>query len=227
MTRHLERWAVDTLFLDMNGTFMFGHDRFGHGEDYFDTYRTLGGRNLASTEVNQIIAHVVSCLATLYQTPGKSGALSVRQVAEQFVAEEDDRDVVEKTVAAHERGWISGEDACALHELSRRYKLVLVSNLWSRSGPWRRYLEEQNIISDFSHIIFSSDIGVAKLSAEFFEFAVAACGTHPSRIVMIGDDYWRDIIPANGLGMKTIWICEDSSDNGVADETISRLLEVR
>ena len=27
----------DTILLDMNDTFMFGHDRFGAGEDYGDT----------------------------------------------------------------------------------------------------------------------------------------------------------------------------------------------
>ncbi len=27
----------------MNGTFMFGHDRFGHEQDYHATYNALGG----------------------------------------------------------------------------------------------------------------------------------------------------------------------------------------
>ena len=42
--RFLDQFSV--LLLDMNGTFMFGHDRFGPDEDYFATYASLGGRNL-------------------------------------------------------------------------------------------------------------------------------------------------------------------------------------
>jgi len=40
MPRFLDQFPV--LLLDMNGTFMFGHDRFGPDEDYYATYRPLG-----------------------------------------------------------------------------------------------------------------------------------------------------------------------------------------
>ena len=37
----LDRFAA--LLLDMNGTCMFGHDRFGPDQDYVATYRSHGG----------------------------------------------------------------------------------------------------------------------------------------------------------------------------------------
>ena len=39
--RVLDRFKV--ILLDMNGTFMFGQDRFGPEEDFAATYRRLGG----------------------------------------------------------------------------------------------------------------------------------------------------------------------------------------
>ena len=44
--RFIDQFSV--LLLDMNGTFMFGEDRFGEGEDFYRTYRALGGRRLVS-----------------------------------------------------------------------------------------------------------------------------------------------------------------------------------
>jgi hypothetical protein len=42
----LSRFTV--VLLDMNGTFMFGGDRFGPEQNYADTYHALGGRRLAA-----------------------------------------------------------------------------------------------------------------------------------------------------------------------------------
>jgi hypothetical protein len=47
--RLLERFSV--VLLDMNGTFMLGHDRFGPEQDYFATYQELGGRDLDREQV--------------------------------------------------------------------------------------------------------------------------------------------------------------------------------
>src|SRR5947208_6503561 len=63
------------VLLDMNGTLMFGGDRFGPDQHYAATYRSLGGSRLApevvqaadrkSTRLNsshQIISYAVFCL---------------------------------------------------------------------------------------------------------------------------------------------------------------------
>ncbi len=41
------------VLLDMNGTFMFQGDRFGTDQDYAATYRTLGGRQLATVWIDR------------------------------------------------------------------------------------------------------------------------------------------------------------------------------
>src|SRR2546426_828481 len=43
------------VLLDMNGTLMFGGDRFGPDQDYAATYRSLGGSRLAPEVVQATI----------------------------------------------------------------------------------------------------------------------------------------------------------------------------
>src|SRR2546426_10370117 len=43
------------VLLDMNGTLMFGGDRFGPDQDYAATYRSLGGSRLAPEVVQAAI----------------------------------------------------------------------------------------------------------------------------------------------------------------------------
>jgi hypothetical protein len=56
MTKFLDQFSV--LLLDMNGTFMFGEDRFGSDEDFHATYRALGGTTLSP---NQVCTAIRSC----------------------------------------------------------------------------------------------------------------------------------------------------------------------
>lgn len=46
------------ILLDMNGTFMFGHDRFGPEEDYYATYCVMGGCALVSCLRSNMTAHL-------------------------------------------------------------------------------------------------------------------------------------------------------------------------
>ena len=57
---------VATVFLDMNGTFMFGHDRLGRDQDFYETYQTLGGFTLSKTAIQQAVIEVISRLEALY-----------------------------------------------------------------------------------------------------------------------------------------------------------------
>jgi len=42
----------------MNSTFMFGEDRFGHSEDFCETYKRLGGSRLDRSAVDLAMPHV-------------------------------------------------------------------------------------------------------------------------------------------------------------------------
>jgi putative hydrolase of the HAD superfamily len=63
----LDKFPV--LFLDMNGTFMFGEDRFGAGEDFHTTYRSVGGCRLSAAEVTRFIRACYDGMSRDYDDP--------------------------------------------------------------------------------------------------------------------------------------------------------------
>ena len=62
----LDQFSV--LLLDMNGTFMFGHDRFGSEQDYFATYCALGGGTLSRDLVREIMTTTCDALLKDYDS---------------------------------------------------------------------------------------------------------------------------------------------------------------
>jgi putative hydrolase of the HAD superfamily len=63
----LSRFAA--VLLDMNGTLMFGGDRFGPDQDYAATYRTLGGSRLATEMVQATITACYATMERIYNDP--------------------------------------------------------------------------------------------------------------------------------------------------------------
>lgn len=65
----LDRYTV--VLLDLNGTLMFGQDRFGPDEDFATTYRALGGRVLADDAVERAVRATCDALAAAYGDPAR------------------------------------------------------------------------------------------------------------------------------------------------------------
>ncbi|SRR5229473_6487855 len=63
----LPRFAA--VLLDMNGTFMFGEDRFGPDQDCAATYRTLGGERVTPALLRETITACCESLETIYNDP--------------------------------------------------------------------------------------------------------------------------------------------------------------
>src|SRR2546430_14070824 len=62
------------VLLDMNGTLMFGGDRFGAEQDYAATYRSLGGSRLETEGVQAAITarYVITERIYNHPAPGES-----------------------------------------------------------------------------------------------------------------------------------------------------------
>ena len=86
---------------------------------------------------------------------------------------------------------------------SKKYKLGIVAN--QKKGLEDR-LKEFGILEYFDLVIASEEVGVSKPDKEIFEIALAKANCKPNECIMIGDRLDNDIIPANQIGMKTIWI---------------------
>lgn len=90
-----------------------------------------------------------------------------------------------------------------LEDISKRYPLVLVSNFY---GNIETVLQDFGLKKFFPEIIESAVVGVRKPDPEIFNLGVKKLGLKPEEVLVVGDSYKKDILPAEKLGCKTIWI---------------------
>jgi len=62
-------------------------------------------------------------------------------------------------------------------------------------------------LSDSLEVILDSvEIGVSKPDPEIFRIALRKLNLSPAQAIFVGDSYERDIMPAQQLGVRTIWL---------------------
>ena len=86
---------------------------------------------------------------------------------------------------------------------SKKYKLGIIAN---QEMNLKKRLEAFGILKYFDIIIASKEVGVSKPDKEIFNIALSKAKCKPQQCIMIGDRLDNDIIPANQIGMITIWI---------------------
>jgi len=108
--------------------------------------------------------------------------------------------------------------------LALKHKLVLVSNFY---GNIETILKDFSLLCFFKGIIESSVVGVRKPDPAIFELGVSALGLEPSEIVVVGDSFTKDIIPASKAGCKTVWLkgegWEEETDDSLPSAIIFNL----
>lgn len=90
-----------------------------------------------------------------------------------------------------------------LSKLSQHYPMVIVSNFY---GNLLSVLDDFKILNFFEAVIESSVVGLRKPDMKIFQLGIETLNLKPSEVVVIGDSYEKDILPANRCGCKTIWI---------------------
>ncbi len=155
------------LLLDMNGTFMFGEDRFGSSEDFSVHYRRLGGK-LVPGKINGLVRGLYDYLDVRYiDKKYRHSFPSVEQALSSTSDETfDDSDIqrIIDTFAHHELGCIPEAYARALHELKQRFVLGAVIDIWAPKAAWLRAFKQSGIDEIFEAVSFSSDHGMVKPS---------------------------------------------------------------
>lgn len=90
-----------------------------------------------------------------------------------------------------------------LEYLSTKYKIGIIAN---QSLGTSKRLEQHGILPYIDLVVASAEEGVAKPDRRIFEIALKRSGCKAENAIMIGDRIDNDIVPANLLGMHTIWI---------------------
>jgi putative hydrolase of the HAD superfamily len=204
----LEKYQV--VLFDLNGVIMFGHDRFGAGQDYRRTYHALGGRNLTAEQVRGYITRCYEGMHADYHNPARYDDFpSLREGLVRYGdAPADELELLELVFSLHECGLVPAACAELLSRLSRTHRLGLVSNIWAPKYMWQREFERSGIADLFEHVVFSSDCRSVKPSSKLFREALRGVQAAPEEVLFVGDNLRCDMEGAKSLGMKTAWVSE-------------------
>lgn len=98
----------------------------------------------------------------------------------------------------------------ALDKLNEKYICCVASNAGdSDVESMGKALERVDIRKYFKHLFTSNELGYSKPSLEFFYEISHRLNIEESNCIMIGNDYFKDIVPAKQVGMRTILLSEE------------------
>jgi 2-haloacid dehalogenase len=103
------------------------------------------------------------------------------------------------------------DTVAALRELKRRFRLAIISNvdddLFAATRP--------QLGVEFDQIITAQQAGAYKPSLKIFELALSRINVPPRRVLHVGQSIYHDVIPAQSLGLATVWVNRPSARSGV------------
>ena len=156
-------------------------------------------------------------------TSSESLFLSLSDSEIQQIAVDMARYINAKTLA------LLNENRQVLEHLKQKgYPMVLVSNFY---GNINQVLKDAGIDGYFEDVIESAVVGVRKPNPAIFALGVCALDLPASQVLVVGDTYGKDIIPAHKLGCHTLWIKglqweEKKVDESIPDGIIKKLSEM-
>lgn len=103
-----------------------------------------------------------------------------------------------------------------VRQLAEKYPLVLVSNFYGNIHTILRDFQ----LDYFTSVIESSVVGVRKPDPKIFQLGVDALGMPAADILVVGDSFSKDIVPAHSLGCQTVWMKGQGWGNEEIDESL-------
>ncbi len=99
----------------------------------------------------------------------------------------------------------------SLERLKSKFKLAVISNvdddLFASSA--------QKLKVKFDHVITAQQAHCYKPGIDIFKLALKTIGIAPEHILHCGQSIYHDVIPAQSLGMSTVWVDRPSPRAGV------------
>ena len=134
----------------------------------------------------------------------------VRQFGEQLGFVPTDQEV--RSLPESLPNWKPWPDTVrALGELQSRFRLAIISNvdddLFAATRP--------QLGVEFDQIITAQQAGAYKPSLKIFELALSRVGVPAHRVLHVGQSLYHDVVPAQSLGLATVWVNRPSARAGV------------
>ena len=99
----------------------------------------------------------------------------------------------------------------ALFELHSRFRLAVVSNvdddLFAATQP--------QLGVEFDQVVTAQQAKAYKPSLKIFELALSRVGVPAHRVLHVGQSLYHDVLPAQSLGLATVWVNRPSARAGV------------
>jgi 2-haloacid dehalogenase len=134
----------------------------------------------------------------------------VRQFGEEldFVPSSQEENSLPDSLAA----WEPWPDTVpALRRLTRRFRVAILSNidddLFANTRP--------KLGIDLADVVTAQQAEAYKPSLKLFELALRRLNVPAHRILHVGQSIYHDVIPAQRLGMATVWVNRPSARPGV------------
>lgn len=108
-----------------------------------------------------------------------------------------------------------------VQSLSRKYKLVLVSNFY---GNIRSVLKDFELDDFFSDVIESSVVGVCKPDPAIYRLGVEVLKLPAENVLVVGDSFSKDMVPAKTVGCKVAWLKGEGWENEEIDESLPDII---
>ena len=210
---------TQALLLDMNNTFMFGEDRFGSDQNYYEYYYKVVGA-LPESQLQDVIESAYNYLLVRYPDekyrdnfPSLETALS--SVSNKKLDAEELEKIID-TFSYHEHGHIPPEYASILTALGDQYTLAAVIDIWSPKQRWLRTFELLGLDKVFSAYSFSSDHGSVKPSPVGFNLVVDELSIPKENCLVVGDSLRRDLGGAVAAGIDCVLVGGEESSDAIA-----------
>ena len=103
------------------------------------------------------------------------------------------------------------DTVAALHELQKRYKLVVISNIDDDLfAETRKHLDVE-----FDGVITAEQARSYKPSINNFQMALRTLALSPDRLLHAAQSIYHDVVPARSLGISTVWVNRKSARPGI------------
>lgn len=134
----------------------------------------------------------------------------VDQFAERFGFDATDQE--EWSLAESVRDWEPWPDAVnALRELQKHFRLAIISNIDDDIFADTRL----KLGVDFDQVITAQQAQAYKPSLKIFELALSRIAVPSHRVLHVGQSVYHDVVPAQSLGLSTVWVARPSLREGV------------
>ncbi len=103
------------------------------------------------------------------------------------------------------------DSVAALRQLRTRFRLAILSNvdddLFASTRP--------KLEVDFDEVITAQQAQAYKPSLKLFELALSRIDAPAHRVLHVGQSIYHDVVPAQSLGLATVWVNRPSARSGI------------